>query len=212
MRQSTVYTPHAKRVWVALCAVSDFSIRDVCCPHLRVSDEEALVCSQTVDYRKRIVLRSLLVCLVGNHQTSVVSKVLTKSETAVGVQVRQYLDVRIELGVSVSSLVEILAVVFCPPVFHVAVFVIMTTLVIESVSHFMTDYNTDSSIVECVVGCRVEEWNLQNTGREAYLVGRRIVVSIDGLWRHLPLILVYWLAHLSCDNPFVPESATLLDI
>ena len=54
----------------------------------------------------------------------------------------------------------------------------------------MTDDNADGSVVEGIVGLHVEEWRLQNAGREANLVGGGVVVGVDGLWRHVPLVAV----------------------
>ena len=61
-------------------------------------------------------------------------------------------------------------------------------------SHLMTDYNTDSAIIHSIVSFGIEERRLENTGREAYFVGCRIIISIDCLRRHQPACAVNGLA------------------
>ena len=50
--------------------------------------------------------------------------------------------------------------------------------------------DTDGSIVERIVGLCVEEWVLEYSGGEAYLVCCRVVVCVDSLWSHVPLVTV----------------------
>lgn len=56
--------------------------------------------------------------------------------------------------------------------------------------HLMTDDDTNSAIVEGIVSRRVKEWNLQNTSREANLIGRWVIVGVNRLWSHVPLLTV----------------------
>ncbi len=63
----------------------------------------------------------------------------------------------------------------------------------------MTYHDTDGAIVERLVGLGVEERILQDSGRETDLVGGRIVVGVDGLWGHVPLVSVDWLSGLLGD-------------
>ena len=80
-----------------------------------------------------------------------VGKVLAEGETAVGIQIRQYLDVAEEISIHISTLVETFCIFSCPPVLQITASIILTTLIIESVSHLMTDYYADSTIVECSI-------------------------------------------------------------
>ena len=58
----------------------------------------------------------------------------------------------------------------------------------------MTNHHTNGTIVEGVVCVHIKEWILQNTCREADLVGGRIIVCVDGLWSHEPFVFIYWFA------------------
>src|SRR3712207_476810 len=110
--------------------------------------------------------------------------------TAVGMQARQYLYSVKEVSIHVGTLVKSLGVVGCPPILHVAIGVILTTLVIETVGHFMANHYTDSAIVERIVGLGVKERILKNARREAYLIGCRVIISINRLRSHEPFVLV----------------------
>ncbi len=60
--------------------------------------------------------------------------------------------------------------------------------------HLVADHHSDSAVVDGVVGVGVEERRLKDGSREADLVGRRVVVGVDGLRRHSPFGLVGRLA------------------
>lgn len=83
---------------------------------------------------------------------------------------------------------------------QVAVGIVLTALVVEAVSHLVTNHHTDGTVVECGVGLRIEERTLQDAGGEAYLVGRRVVISIDSLRSHEPLVAVDGLACFVGDH------------
>ena len=136
-----------------------------------------------------------------------VGKVLAEGETAVGIQIRQHLDVTEEISIHISTLVETFCIFSCPPVLQITASIILTTLIIESVSHLMTDYYADSTIVECSISLRIEERILENTSWEADLIGSRIVVSVHGLRSHEPLIPIYWLSCLLCNLLIVGKLA-----
>ena len=119
-----------------------------------------------------------------------VSQIFTQSQLSVSFQSRQYFDIVEEINHHFCTSIETFCITFCPPVGQVTILVILTTLIIESVSHFMTDYYTDSTIVECVISVHLEERILQDTCREADFVSRRIIISIYSLWSHQPFILI----------------------
>ena len=54
----------------------------------------------------------------------------------------------------------------------------------------MADNHTNGTVVECVIGTHVKERVLQDSGREAYLIGRGIVICVHGLRGHEPLGIV----------------------
>ena len=60
----------------------------------------------------------------------------------------------------------------------------------------MTDDDTDCTVVHCVIRIHIEEGRLQDTCREADLVGRGHVVGIDLLGAHEPLRTVNGLAEI----------------
>ena len=72
----------------------------------------------------------------------------------------------------------------------------------------MTYHYADGTIVECFVGLGVEEGVLQDARREAYLIGGWVVIGVDGLWVHKPLIAVNGFAGLLGDMLVVGKGAT----
>ena len=131
-------------------------------------------------------------------QTTVVGDVFTKSELAIGIGKRIVTDFNLvepidkHLGVGL----EADGILVLPPVVQVAVLIIVTALVVEAMGHLMSNDNTDSTIVESIVGIHVEEGFLQNTCREANLVGGGVIVSVNRLGSHAPLGLVDRLVNL----------------
>ena len=60
--------------------------------------------------------------------------------------------------------------------------------------HLVADHHADGAVVHRVVGVGVVERRLENGGREADFIGRRIVICIYCLRSHAPLCLVDRLA------------------
>ena len=181
MSEGTIDTVFSQRVRVALCAYTNLCLGDVVCPHTGISQEEALFGCEAIDGAKRIVAHGILQCVECHLQSAMVGEVLTECEVSVGIEVGKHLDGREEVGILLCPCSEVLAVGLRPPVGHVAVLIIVASLVVEAVSHLMTDDHSDGPIVERVVGCHVEERHLEYTCREANLVGGRVVVGVDGL-------------------------------
>ena len=77
-----------------------------------------------------------------------------------------------------------------PPVVEVAVAVVLRALVVEAVTDLVADDRADAAVVLGRVGVGVEERLLQDAGGEADLVGAGVVVGVDGLRQHEPLVAV----------------------
>ena len=76
----------------------------------------------------------------------------------------------------------------------------------------MSYNDTDGTIVECLVCLRVKEGILQDTCREADFVSRRIIIGIDSLWCHVPLVTINRFSCFLLDVPIVAPSTACLDI
>ena len=141
-----------------------------------------------------------------------VGKVLTQCQTTVGIQTRKHLNSAKEISIFASALYKVFSISFFPPVVHISVLVIVTSLVIKSVSHLVADNHTDGTIVECVISVHVEERILQNTCRKADFIGCRIIVGIYCLWIHVPVVTIHRLTYCMIDAPSVPELRALFHI
>ena len=60
----------------------------------------------------------------------------------------------------------------------------------------MADNNAYCAVVDGVIAISVEEWRLEDGGREHNLVALRVIVGVHGLRCHEPLVLVDRLAYL----------------
>ncbi len=69
----------------------------------------------------------------------------------------------------------------------------MGALIVKSVRHFVPYYHADSAVIERVVRSCIEVRGLEYAGGKADFVGRRVIICVDSLWRHVPLIFVYGL-------------------
>ena len=91
VRQRSVYTPFAQRVYIDLRQLQDGFGTGIVSPNIGISQEEALFGSETVFYFQRSGSGSLLECLIRYLQTSVVGDILTQRKTSVGMK-RIYYD------------------------------------------------------------------------------------------------------------------------
>ena len=175
------------------CAAGLLLVGDILGPDSRITKVEPLVRSESVDQAGILAGDGVMHSGVGDAESAMVSDILSEGELTVSHKsglavfggqnlnraelVRKNLCLRLELGVIIS----------CPPPGHVTLAVKQTTLVVETMGHLVTDHDTDATIVDSVVSIRVEERRLENSGREADLVGAWIVISVDSLRRHSPL-------------------------
>ena len=74
--------------------------------------------------------------------------------------------------------------------------VVLRALVVEAVADLVADDRPDPAVVPGVVGVGVEERRLEDRRGEDDLVHRRVVVGVDHLRRHEPLVAVHRLAEL----------------
>ena len=193
---------------VALGAVANLSLGDVASPYACISQEETLVGSESVDNGQRMILSGVFEGCIGYLQTTVVGQVLTQRQATIGIKVGQHLDSREEIGILVGAGLELLAIGSSPPVVHITILVELASLVVEAVGHLVTNHHADGTIVEGIVGRHIKEGHLQNTGREADLVGGGVIVGIHGLRIHIPVVDIHGLASHVVNLVLVPELTT----
>ena len=162
-------------------------------PRLRPGVEEALVGGEAVDRlgSRRAVEREAQ-RLVGDAEPAEVADVLADRQRAVdGVGVAALGG---ELVVLVDEDrgegVEGGPVVIGPPVDHRPGAVVLRALVVEAVADLVADDGADRAVVDRVVGVGMEERRLEDGRREHDLVHRGVVVRVDRLRGHVPLVAV----------------------
>ena len=105
-------------------------------------------------------------------------------------QAGQHLDAVEESNHTLGARLEISLILRRPPVAKVAIFVELAALIVEAVRHFVADHHANRAVVGRIVGCGIEERRLENAGGEANFVGCRVVVGIDRLRCHEPLVAI----------------------
>ena len=98
---------------------------------------------------------------------------------------------------AIGSLAELLEVVRRPPHHQIAVGVKLRALIVEAVRHFVTDHRADAAIIKRIVGFRIIERGLQNSGWKNDFVELWVVVSIHRGRRHSPFSFVHWPANFA---------------
>jgi len=125
-----------------------------------------------------------------------ISDVLAQRVGTVSPDITQHADT-VEVGHQhLAAFVKTSGIIGCPPINQIALFVVLTTLVIKTVGHFVANHHADSPVIDSIIAVSVEERRLQDTGREADFVGTGIIIGIDRLGTHEPFILVDRFAQL----------------
>src|SRR5215813_11145056 len=91
---------------------------------------------------------------------------------------------------------EVIEILFRPPIRKPSLSIKLTALIIEAVTDFMPDDRAHRSIVICSVRSRIEIWRLKNGSGEVQRILQRQIDGIDGLRRHPPFILINRLIEL----------------
>ena len=168
-------------------------------PYAGPGEEEALLGSEAVDHAEGSLLHRVLQSTEGDVDAAVVADVLAESLLAVDELAGNGLHGAEVVLEHLRACVVVLLVEVGPPVVLVAGLVELAALVVEAMAHLVSDHAADGTVVDGVVGIGVKEWGLQDGCGEADLVGGWVVVGIDGLGRHQPLVLVDGLVHLAVD-------------
>ena len=105
------------------------------------------------------------------------------------------------IGQNIGSEIELTRIFGSPPITKVAIFIELTSHIIETMCHFMSDNNTDSSVIDGIIGIGIKEWWLQNTCWKTDFIGSRVIISVHGLRAHIPYrlidLLAYFFEHIS---------------
>ena len=174
-----------------------FLIGGVLGPEVGIADEEALGGCETVYGGGLGAVQGVPVSCPGNAESALVGDILTEGEGSVCMNTGENLHIAVLLLENGGLGLEGGLVLGCPPVVHVAVLVEEAALVVEAVGHLVADDYADGSVVDGVIRVCVEERGLENGGREAYLVGGGVVVGVDGLRSHAPLVGIGGLSELA---------------
>ena len=145
------------------------------------------------------------ICAQGDREARNVGDVLAKSQFPIDVVPGDRLKLRVLISQSLGPFGKGLLIGIRPPIAQVSFTVVLRTLVIEPMADLMTDDGSDGAVVDGIVGAHREERRLQDRSREHDLVHLGVVVGIDHLRRHEPLVAIHRVAKLG-DVAIVLES------
>jgi tetratricopeptide (TPR) repeat protein len=193
----------AGRVRVDREQPDDLLVAGLLTPDARPGQEKALRARQPVDHRSGLALQRQQVGLPGDPEAAEVADVLPDRQRSVHVVAGCLLRGQ---GVvlpdeSCGPGLERRSVLFGPPVSEPAVAVDLGALVVEAVADLVADDRADRPVIGRVVATGVEERVLQDRRGEHDLVHSGVVVGVDGLRRHVPLVAVDRLADLGQLTP-----------
>ena len=176
---------------IDLRQAQDLLLTDVLTPKRRIAQIETLVVGKAINRRGRLLAgKAVLISLISDQQTTLVSDVLTQRITSVSVNRIGHDDIVVLLNQDIGTLRKTLSVILSPPVLQVTILIVITALVIKSVRHLVSNHHANSAVVNSVVGLRIEERRLQDSCREADLVCRGVIISVNRLRRHQPTSLI----------------------
>ena len=115
-----------------------------------------------------------------------VGDVLALGELAIDVRTRERFVFRILLHDCLGTLFELGRRFGGPPITKISDGVELPALVIEAMSHFVSDDGANPAVINCVVGIGVEERRLQNSSRENDLIHVRVVIRVHRRRCHAP--------------------------
>mmetsp|Transcript_19491 Transcript_19491/g.35380 ORF Transcript_19491/g.35380 Transcript_19491/m.35380 type:complete len:210 (-) Transcript_19491:1335-1964(-) len=93
------------------------------------------------------------------------------------------------------TVIVFLPVSLSPPVNHISLRIKLATFVIKTMRHFMTYNRPHRSIIYSIIGIWIKKGWLQNRCRKHNFVQAGMVVSIDVLGIHEPLVTIGWCIH-----------------
>ena len=168
--------------------------RDIARPDTGVGQIEALGRGEAIDIAEGLLLHAVLKGTVGHLNTTIVTDVLAQGLLTVHKESGHSLLLAEPFGEHLRALI-VLGLVFCrPPVHQVTVLIVLTALVVEAVTHLMTDDRSNGTVVADIIGLRIEERGLQDGGWEVDAVELWHITGVHRLWRHWHQLLVHGLA------------------
>src|SRR3982074_1588140 len=101
-----------------------------------------------------------MIGFVGDRQSRVVGDILSQRQFTVDVKSGHRLIGVVLCDECTRLGVELLVVLLSEPVVQVAVGIVLTSIVVEAMTYFVTDDGADSAVVDRVVGLHIEKGRL----------------------------------------------------
>src|SRR5437588_3992432 len=135
-------------------------------PHAAESQEESLLRSIAVDllahFSGFVGGNHLPQCHQSDARAAIVSGILSKCEPSIELQIVHSNEASVLISNATSPLFELFSVGCRPPVAQIALRIELAPLVVESVSQFVSDHNTNAAHVYGVIHLLIEKRRLKD--------------------------------------------------
>src|SRR5690554_305743 len=108
--------------------------------------------------------------MICNLKTTMVGNILTQCKCSISMHSVKYHNIIEEIYQHLCSFIKSGSILRCPPVGKITIFIKLPALIIKAMCHFMSNNNTNSTIVYSIITIHIEKWGLQYSRGEAYLI------------------------------------------
>src|SRR5450755_3280824 len=127
---------------------------------------------------------------IGDGKASQVTDIFTQRQSPVHMKSRKSFERVVLSRQTVDQFLERDLVLGLPPVAQHALGIGFRALIVEAVPHLVPDHPAYATVIDCRIGSRIKERWLQDGRGKYHLVKRRVIVGIDRLWCHAPLVSI----------------------
>src|SRR6056297_1194999 len=150
--KGSIHSVHTQTVYIFLRSSQDFFISYILSPNSCPCQEESLIRSISINFIwQSFIFCGILKCCECNIYTTKIGYVFPQAQFAICMYcVKDYLIV-VLFYKNISPVIKFFFIFFSPPTFQVPILVVLSSLVIKSMSHFMANNCSDCSIINSFI-------------------------------------------------------------
>lgn len=142
--------------------------------------------------------------LVEGLRAAIINGVLARYRTSINVCTQDGLSTVRRIRRRLDALIGILNVFDDPPIFRIAILIMLTALIIRSIDRLVASCRASNAVIRNVVHVRVRREVLRSANKRASFIHDQIVMDISNLQDRRPFILVRQLTNLNCRFNVTP--------
>ncbi len=153
---------------VRFCLAQCLGITNILRPCAGICDKEPHLWTQILNVI--CFITKTVKCGIRYRHTTIVCQIFPQCEFTVCKNPGCDFNFIKEIPHHICALFKSRCIICRPPIAQVSIHVKLTSGIIKSVCHFMSDNAADCAIIKCIIGRHVKERILQNAGRETYFI------------------------------------------